>query len=235
MTLLNPLGLLNGDPSSPVRVQDVASGLACNCFCAKCGARFVAVRSNTKQWYFRHHNAEDCGRSFESAVHLMAKEVLVQNKCLTLPYLEVRPSPHLLKVGTKCEPQERLVNRKLMIFEHVEDEVWMEGRRPDIVMQKGGRKLLVEIFVTHDITQEKLRWIKEHDFPTIRIDLSWVGYEVNRHILEQCLRDGYAVGVTPRFNIVRWVHHPRLAAVQSRVNEEYLRRIGAPPEDDVPF
>jgi hypothetical protein len=223
--LLNPLGLLNNDPSTPVRVDEVPSGLACNCYCARCGAKFVAVHPETKQWHFRHHNAEDCGGSFETAVHFMAKAVLVQNKCLMLPYLKVRPARELWKVGTCVTQEETVVKQQVMRFDCVEDEVRMDGRVPDIVMWKGSRKLLVEIFVTHDLTEEKVQWIRENDLPTISVNLSWVHYDVNQSILAKCLREGRAVNVTPRFNIVSWVHHPRLAAAQSRVNEEYLRSI----------
>jgi hypothetical protein len=101
----------------------------------------------------------------------------------------------------------------------------MDGRIPDIVMSKRNRKLLVEIVVTHDLTCDKIQWIRDKDLATIRVDLSWVGYNVNRSTLAKCLRDGRAVNVTPRFNIVTWVHHPHLAAAQERVNAEYLRSI----------
>lgn len=225
MTLLNPLGLLNNDPATPVRVEDVASGLDCNCYCAYCGSPFVAVRGTRRQWHFRHHKANDCGRSFETAVHFMAKQVLVAEKRMMLPYLKVRPSRDLWQVGTFVSQEELVVKRQLTYFDRVEDEVRMDSRIPDIVAFKGDRKLLVEIVVTHDLTEDKIAWIRENDLATVRVNFSWMDYDVNLAALKKCLRDGRAVNCTPRFNIVTWVHHPSLAAAQVRVNEEYLSSI----------
>lgn len=202
MGVLNPLGLLNNDPTTPVRVEDVPSGLACNCYCAKCESRFVAVHATQCQWHFRHHNVDDCGGSFETAVHLMAKQVLVAEKCMMLPYLKVRPSRDLWQIGTRVTQEELVVSRQLTYFDHVEDEVRMESRIPDIVAFKGGRKLLVEVFVTHDLTEDKIAWIRENDLATVRVNLSWMGYDVNFAALKKCLREGRAVNCTPRFNIV---------------------------------
>jgi hypothetical protein len=233
MAILNPLGLLNNDPLTPVRVEDVESGLACNCYCAKCGAKFVAVQPQKRQWHFRHHNADDCGGSFETAVHLMAKQVLVKMKCLMLPYLKVMPSRELWKVGTYLTQEETLIERKRMQFDRVEDEVLMNGRIPDIVMWKATRKLLVEIVVTNPISQEKLDWIRQHDLATIQANLSWARYDISTTMIAQCLRDGRMVNCTPRKNIVHWVHHPWLAAAQTRVNDEYLKSIKTPASDQL--
>jgi len=229
MRLLNPLGLLNNDPTTPVRVDDVSSGLACNCYCAKCGSQFVAVHATQRQWHFRHHNAEDCGGSFETAVHLMAKQVLVTDKCMMLPYLKVRPSRDLWASGTHVTQEEWVVSRQLTYFDRVEDEVRMGSRIPDIVAFKGDRKLLVEIVVTHDLTEDKIAWICKNDLATVRVNLSWMGYDVNLAALKKCLRDGRVVNYTPQINVVSWVHHPRTAAAQSRVNEAYLNSIQQAP------
>jgi hypothetical protein len=122
--------------------------------------------------------------------------------------------------------EELVVGRKLWHFESVKDEVWMDGRIPDIVLGIGERKLLVEIVVTHDITEEKLEWIREHDLATIRVDLAWADYDISENLLAKSLRDGRRVNTTLRTNIVHWVHHPRAKAAQERVDAEYLRSVG---------
>ncbi|MGE0374258.1 MAG: hypothetical protein AB7Q45_02495 [Planctomycetaceae bacterium] len=175
--------------------------------------------------YFRHHNCDDCGGSFETAVHLMAKQVLVQRKRLMLPYLKVRPARNLWKVGSFVTQEVLVTKRQLYQFDRAEDEVWMDGRTPDIVMWKGDRRLLVEIVVTHDICNEKLAWIRDNDFPAIRVNVSWARYDINLEVIWKALRDGRAVNTTPRFNIVSWVHHPREAEAQRQVDEEYLANL----------
>jgi hypothetical protein len=221
MTLTNPLGLLNNDPTQPVRVEDVAHGLACNCYCAKCGGRFIAVQ-NARTPHFRHYDCDDCGGSFETAVHLMAKQVLVETKTLMLPYLKVRPEKHLWKVGSILTQKIFVVERQLYHFDRVEDEVWMDVRIPDIVMWKGDRKLLVEIVVTHGICEDKLNWIRQNDLSVIAVNMSWANYDISREMILKALHDGRMVHCAPRLNIMWWVHHPRQAAAQQEVNQQYL-------------
>jgi hypothetical protein len=221
MRLTNPLGLLNNDPTQPVRVEEVANGLECNCYCAMCGGQFVAVQ-NANTPHFRHHNCDDCGGSFETAVHLMAKRVLVESKTLMLPYLKVRPEKRLWKVGSSVTQEILVVRRQRFQFDRVEDELWMDGRTPDIVMWKKDRKLLVEIVVTHAISEDKLKWIRENDYPTIRVDMSWVNYDISREMIRIAFYDGRMVNCTPRLNIMSWVHHPRRAKAQEEVNQRYL-------------
>jgi hypothetical protein len=216
--------LLNNDATQPVRVEEVAKGLECNCYCAKCGAKFVAVH-NAKTPHFRHYNSDDCGASFETAVHLMAKQVLVETRTLMLPYLKVRPEKHLWKVGSSVTQEIVVVERQRYKFDKVEGEVWMNGRTPDIVMWKKDRKLLVEIVVTHGICEEKLNWIRVNDHPTVRVDMPWATYDISREMIRQALREGRMVNCTPRLNIMSWVHHPRQASAQVKVNQQYVANL----------
>jgi hypothetical protein len=102
----------------------------------------------------------------------------------------------------------------------------MDSFIPDIVGYKGGRRLLVEIVVTHDLDERKMAWIRENNFAVVRVNLSWLSYDATRSMIDQALRDGRMVNCTPRINIVNWVHHPRLAEAQSEVDQQYLRSIG---------
>jgi hypothetical protein len=230
MTVLkNPWGLLNGDPDKPVRVEDVPSGLECNCFCPTpgCGARFVAVHCTPpRQSHFRHYKVEDCGASYESAVHLLAKQILHREKRIMLPYLDVQTSRSIAKVGT-FSLKERLVERQLFRFDRVELEVWMDGRIPDVVLWKRDRdgndhKLLVEIVVTHDISEDKLNWIRENDLATIKVYLGWADQAITEVQLKQILMKGRAPWGN---NVVWWVHHPKLDTMQRAIDDFYLESL----------
>lgn len=189
MAIANPLGLRGNDPSQPVRVEAVANGLACDCYCAKCGGRFVAVQ-NAKTPHFRHYNCDDCGGSFETAVHLLTKQVLAETKTLMLPYLKVRPDKRLWKVGSRVTQEICVVEQQCFRFDRVEDEVWMNGRIPDIVMWKGDRKLLVEIVVTHQICEEKLNWIRENNLSVVEVNMAWANYKIEKDGIRKALHDG---------------------------------------------
>lgn len=227
--LKNPWGLLHGDRERPVRVENVPSGLACNCNCPTpgCGARFVAVHCKPpRQSHFRHYDAEDCGASYESAVHLLAKSILEREKQIMLPYLDVFTSRKIAKVNTFAV-KERLVNRQSFQFDRAELEVWMDGRIPDVVLWKRDakgidRKLLVEIVVSHDISDDKMWWLQENQLATVKVYLSWANQAITEEQLKQCLirgRDSWGG------NIVHWAYHPRLEATQQAVDEYYLESL----------
>jgi len=227
--LKNPWGLLNDDPGSLVRVEDVPSGLACNCYCPTpgCGARFIAVHCTPpRQSHFRHYEADDCEASYESAVHLLAKQILQREKRIMLPYLDVRISRSIARVGT-FGLKERLVERQLFRFDRAELEVRMNERIPDILLWKRDNdgkdhRLLVEIVVTHDISEEKLQWIRENDLATIKVYLGGVDQAITEEDLGQVLLKGRAPWGG---NVVYWAHHPKLATMQRAVDEFYLESL----------
>ena len=76
--------------------------------------------------------------------------------------------------------------------------------------------------MTHDICDDKLKWIRDNDYATIKVNMSWAGYNINREKIRQSLHDGRMVDCTPRLNIMFWVHYPREAAAQEEVSQQYL-------------
>lgn len=149
-----------------LHISEVEKGLACDCFCPQCDSRLIARKGKMKQHHFAHYKSEDCNHAIESALHLMAKEVLQEVNSLTLPdldYEERKPWNtylHLL--------QEKFV------FEY--DKVTIEKNvgdfRPDLILHKGDEKLMVEIFVTHRIDEDKQKKIEQLKLNCIEIDLS---------------------------------------------------------------
>ncbi len=109
-----------------------------------------------------------------------------------LPYLEIKPEPEIYRTYKWHREIKvyRLLERQPYDFESVEDEVWMDGKVPDIVAISKGRKLLIEIVVTHDIDEEKLEWIREHNLSTLRVSLGLLPYDAGRDVVKQCLLAG---------------------------------------------
>lgn len=70
-----------------VHINEVENGLACDCYCCKCGAQLVAKNnvSNIKEAHFAHYNSEDCGKALETSIHQAAKQLLLQTKKIVLP------------------------------------------------------------------------------------------------------------------------------------------------------
>ena len=152
----------------------------------------------------------------------MAKEVLVERKEMRFPHLKVRTSQELWGLNTNPILEETVFERKLVKFDFVEDEVWMDGYIPDISASISGNKYLIEIVVTHNLSHDKLEWIREQNKGTVRVNFSWAGYGINKSVIGKCLYEGRAVICSPKFNIVEWVYHPHEADAQARVNDQFL-------------
>ncbi len=64
-----------------VHVDDVPNGGACGCTCPKCGSKLIAKnKGQHNQHHFAHVMENDCIKPEESALHLMAKEILSEYK-----------------------------------------------------------------------------------------------------------------------------------------------------------
>ena len=222
----NPYGLRNNDPSEWVSVYDVDKNDLDEYFCAECGTKFIPVQpsDSRKQWFFRHESLGNCDGSRETAIHLMAKQILVEDREIMLPYLLMKPEPHIYieyKWHREINKLYQLGERRLFHFDSVQDEVWQDGRIPDIVAVAGDRKLFVEIVVTHDIDDEKLNWIRERNISTLRVSLGGLSYESTKEDVKRCLMTGWLNGV----NIVQWVHHAKKQDHQELANEFYIQQV----------
>lgn len=66
-------------------IQEVQSGLNCNCVCPNCGDDLVAVQGQQRAWYFRHHEQKDCESGYQKGLLALAIQVLKNNSYLYLP------------------------------------------------------------------------------------------------------------------------------------------------------
>src|SRR5438067_1886234 len=69
------------------RVQE--TGLKCNCVCYECGNPLEAVLNTTYKKHFRHSNKSNCSPSPETQLHLLAKEIILNNNQIYIPEMGV--------------------------------------------------------------------------------------------------------------------------------------------------
>lgn len=221
----NPYGLRNNDPTDWVSVYEVDKSDGHQYFCADCRTQFVAVQPSDprKQWFFRHEVLNECEGSRETAIHQMAKQILIEERKIMLPYLVLKPEPEVYRKYKYHDEIElyRLGERRLYHFDAVQDEIWDNGRRPDIVAVSGNRKLFIEIVVTHDLDEEKLSWIRKQNISTLRVLLSGLPYSATKSDVKGCLMTGWLDGI----NIMHWVHHARRQDHQQQANEFYIQQV----------
>jgi len=163
-----PFGVKDG---MMVHVRDVPNGKSCGCFCAACGDALIAANNGLKRVaHFRHNSGAECAGGYETAIHRAAKEVLLSCRSVTLPdYSE--------EVSVEASNHHKI--RDIVGFEsvtvtadHAESEVTVEDFRPDVMFVIGGRKLFIEIRVTHAVDEVKEAKIRRHGTSTIEIHLN---------------------------------------------------------------
>lgn len=123
-----------------VSIDQVKNGLLCNCACIVCGTPLLARQGSRNAHHFSHLNQCHCDWTGETELHLLAKEVLLNDKHLSFTWLSLDGSPYDIGVH----------------FCDVNQEVTFGSLRPDIVgTTTNGDIIFIEICVTHpcDVTK----------------------------------------------------------------------------------
>lgn len=152
-------------------------GLNCQCVCPGCGMPLVARLGTQKQKHFAHHNAGcDTASAQQTALHMLAKEIIEQERQLLFPGISVTRDQtsfgsfeyqfyHLPLVLPYKKP-------KLVTCDAVVLEKKLSDIVPDILVQIAGRTCLVEIAVTHFVDDEKRNKVESIGLPLMEINLS---------------------------------------------------------------
>lgn len=182
-------------------IMDVPNGLACGCTCPECGAPLVAKNQGANiHPHFAHASGTACNGAHESELHLLAKEILAEEKAVMLP-----------AYGSVYEGG--IMRFAAMEVEERHDYSMLQ---PDVVgLQQNPRtgktsRLWIEIRVTHEVGAEKYGKIKELGVSCIEIDLSmYKEMEVGRERLcDFLLHDG---------SHRQWINNPKLEARQEEM------------------
>lgn len=173
---LLPYGILpNGNLA---HVSDVSSGLACNCRCPECGGLLVARKGQVIVHHFAHQAGMNCtGGGWETALHRLCKEIIMSSRRIMLPAV-IAEHGSLRRVVSKAS---------MFTYQSSRDEVRMDGLVPDVVVEAGGRSLLLEVMVTHACGPEKLTLLHEQRLACVEIDMSVVDRNLPRIEHEQLI------------------------------------------------
>ena len=186
-------------------VAEVPRGLACGCRCPSCGGALVARRGEIRAAHFAHHAVGQCAGAWETTLHLLAKDVLSEARSVTLP-----------EAFAEFEGmREPVPGATVFRYSSVREEVDLGSVRPDVIVNGGGRELLVEIAVTHFCDPAKIAKLRERDLPAIEIDLSAVPKLASRREHAR-----FILTAAPRI----WLHNAKILAAEDRLREEAARR-----------
>ncbi|WP_155922505.1 hypothetical protein [Mesorhizobium sp. L103C131B0] len=112
--------------------------------------------------HFAHHHRDACGGGPETALHKLAKQIIKERLLLFVPR----------RIANHGSVEQVLPGREKIQLESATLE-FRDPQQivPDLYVTLGGRKLFVEIAVTHPCGEEKIRRIRQHGVAAIEIDL----------------------------------------------------------------
>lgn len=144
-----------------VHVDSVPKGSACKCVCPHCKKPLDAKNGGKqREHHFAHSHGYQCEGAFETALHLLAKEIMMQEKAIMLP------------ISTKGNRPYGLVR---FVEVHEEQGYDKSSYRPDIeAVLESGEVVEIEFFVSHRVKSQKLKSIKENQLNSIEVDLNYV-------------------------------------------------------------
>lgn len=176
-----------------VYIDDVENGLNCNCTCPACGGQLIARNEGKKyKHHFAHYNKVECDYVCQTNIHCLAEEILKEEKTIILP-------PDFENCGNwRCVYDPRTF---CCAIDHIESEKRISDIIPDIVITSSQATILVEIYVTHAVDNEKRNRIEKiGNCFVIEINLSDLAYkDLTKEELRICLKD---------LNRVKWIFNP---------------------------
>lgn len=198
-------------------ISEVPSGKACECVCPQCNHPLIAKKGPVYRHHFGHAAESECSGAPETALHLMAKEIICKRLCLGLPAL----------VAEYNGVTQQIFKSRIVFFDSATAELRHDiGFIPDISVFKDDRKLMVEIFVTHPCGEEKITEIAKAGVSSVEIDLSKFPRDASLSEIEAAV-----ISDAPR----RWLYHPHevVAREQMKLKADELRKLEEGKQESV--
>lgn len=203
-----------------IHIVDAERGKKCNCVCPACGSLLTASKGSKNRPHFKHLVINECKGGFESAIHLVAKQMIVERREITLPRYDCNVSAIDSKGKEHTERKSILREGKVIQFDSVQEEAEFHGMRTDILAKKGDATLIIEIFFRHKVDDEKLKKMISANVSAIQIDLSDLTPEdtnlKNRETLWTCINSPQRV---------KWLHNVKAYAAYSELEKQLAKTI----------
>ena len=155
-----------------VHIDSVQHGGACQCRCPHCQAPLDAKNGGQiREHHFAHSHGHYCEGAYETALHLLAKQIILEQGGIMLP-----------ESDDKNKPQ------GFIELKDVKVEKWDDTFkiRPDVEgVMNDGRRIIIECQVTHKVNDKKYNVIIDNNLLCIEIDLNWL--ELNKKSLQKFL------------------------------------------------
>lgn len=144
-----------------VSVDEVANGLACNCFCPACFCKLEAKQGDIREHHFAHYDKSECEGAIKAELHLIAINLLNELKMIHLP-------PVTLNRNGKIDYYNDTVLTNIV---HVDEE--RNNNIPRVVVKfNSGKVLYIEVDVQYAQDKTQFEKYKKCNQSAIQIQLN---------------------------------------------------------------
>lgn len=180
-------------------INDVPNGLECNCICPGCKEKLIAKNDGkVREHHFAHASNKECITGYQTMIHLLAKDIIENFK--------IFPMALNGKYLSACEVYKEV---NLNQFGFIPDIFGFtpitDG--PNII---GKIPVIIEIFVTHKVDEEKKNKIIKAGIPAMEIDLSTVKFSTINELAKEI------------YNSKNW------NLINGKIGQQYLPQIQIP-------
>lgn len=205
--IILPYGLRDNEL---VTIDQVQSGLDCNCCCPACKNKLIAHKGPLVKNSFAHYTVADCNRGVEAALHRLCRDIIEQEKRFMLPALFFSYSWR-----SKIAPE-----KEIRV-----DAVKLENKTgspvPDIVIESRGKEIVVEITVHQRASWERMQMFKNKNISGVEIHFpKMVEHLFQRKdfwLQDDSFRQELLFRATSKF----WIHSPMLSGIEAFLKERY--------------
>ena len=152
----------------------------------------VAKCSVAGRFYFAHHRGAECPGGYETALHKMAKQILLDAGRVWIPVRDVLLSFPLV-FGETLSKTLHFETREVHFVSAVSEKRLENGLTPDVTaLLKNDTALHIEILVTHAVEEDKSQVLDN----VMEIDLSWLSEET---VLDPVALEAEVLKTAPRW------------------------------------
>lgn len=133
-----------------VHIDDVEKSKGEVYECCECKQKMSPVKTKArgKDWHFRHTQTSNIAACKNKALHDFAVQVIFDNNSIVVNDAE------------------------LIMYKTIKKEADVFGKRSDVLVNYNDEDLHFEVYVTHNLDQEKIDLYRQHKLRCVKVDLS---------------------------------------------------------------
>ena len=219
-------------------IYDVETGKECGCFCPNptCNQPLIAKNNNKtadkelakgkKTAHFSHFDGSICATARESAIHLLAKKILVENPILYLPsyfYKDKKIIQAKEYKFDKATPEMRVLTNIDYFY-------------PDVILELRSKKIYIEFCKSHKVDDNKIEKIKMQNVSCLEIDVNCIDPLIDGKVNDEGMQS-YLVTTNPILLSKRfWIHNAEAEKLYAReIDKEEKERIEKERQDAIKY